>query len=64
MDHSKSQLKSPTQTLARNDGMSHDHETESYWDRLTEDDMRLIWPSASGKDVREVAADVTETRAT
>jgi DNA-binding NarL/FixJ family response regulator len=35
--------------------------TEAYWDRLTDDERRLIWLSASGKDVREIAADVAQT---
>ena len=60
MDHSEKQLKRLSEARARNDGMSRDHETEIYWDRLTDDDRRLIWLAASGKDVREVAADVAE----
>lgn len=53
-------MKSPRQARARNGGMNHGDETEAYRDRLT-DDRRLIWLAASGKDVREVAADVAET---
>jgi DNA-binding NarL/FixJ family response regulator len=61
MDHRKNQLKSPSQVLARTDGMRDELETEAYWDQLTDEDRRLIWLAASGKDVREVAADVAET---
>ena len=61
MDHSENQLKSPTQAPARHGGMSQDQEAETYWDRLTDDDRRLIWLTASGKDVREIAADCAET---
>ena len=61
MDHGENPLKSPRQTPARNGGMSHDYDAKAFWDRLTDDDRRLIWLTASGKDVREVAADVAET---
>lgn len=61
MNHRENPLKSPRQARARDGGMSRDSEMEAYWDRLTDDDRRLIWLAASGKDVREVAADVAET---
>jgi DNA-binding NarL/FixJ family response regulator len=61
MNHLEIPLKSPTQTPARNGGMSHDYEAEAYWDRLTDDDRRLIWLTASGKGIREIAADCAET---
>ena len=61
MDHRENQLKSPSQAPARNGGKNHDYEAEACWDRLTDEDRRLIWLAASGKDVREVAADVAET---
>jgi DNA-binding NarL/FixJ family response regulator len=61
MDRDENQLKSQTQTATRSGGISHDHEAEAYWDQLTDEDRRLIWLAASGKDVREVAADVAET---
>lgn len=37
------------------------YDAEDYWDRLTDDDRRLIWLTASGMEVREVAAKVAET---
>ena len=61
MNHSENQMKSPTQTPARNGGVSRDSEAEACWDRLTIDDRRLMWLTASGKDVREIAADCAET---
>lgn len=61
MDRDENQPKSQTQTATRSGGISHDHEAETYWDQLTDEDRRLIWLTASGKDVREVAADVAET---
>lgn len=61
MNHSENRMKSPTQTLACNGGVSHDSEAEAYWDRLTADDRRLMWLTASGKDVQEIAADCAET---
>lgn len=61
MNHSENPLKSPTQTPFINGAMNHDYEAETYWDRLTDDDRQLIWLTASGKDVREIAADCAET---
>ncbi len=37
------------------------YEAEDYWDRLTDDDRRLIWLTASGMDERQIAADGDET---
>lgn len=41
--------------------MRDDLETEAYWDQLTDDDRRLIWLAASGKNVRQAAADLAQT---
>lgn len=60
MNHSENPMKSPTQTPARNGGVSHDPEAEAYWDRLTADERRLMWLTASGKEVREIAASCGE----
>ena len=59
--HHTETLKSPRQTPARNGGISQDYEAEAYWDHLTDDDRRLIWLTASGKDVREIAEAFAET---
>jgi DNA-binding NarL/FixJ family response regulator len=61
MDHSEDQLKRLSEARARNGGMSHEDETATYWDQFTDDDRRLIWLTASGKDVREIAVDMAET---
>lgn len=61
MDRRENQLKSPSQVLARTDGMRDDLETEAYWDQLTDEDRRLIWLTATGKNVREIAADAAAT---
>ena len=42
MNHSENPMKSPTQTPARDGGVSHDSEAAAYWDRLTADDRRLM----------------------
>lgn len=51
----------PTQTPARDGGVSPDPEAEAYWDLLTAYERRLMWLTASGKEVCEIAASCAET---
>jgi len=52
-------MKTGTQALRHDRDISH--EAEDYWDRLTDDDKRLIWSTASGMDDHQIAADGDET---
>lgn len=54
-------MKNLRQITARNGGISQDYEAEAYWDHLTDDDRKLIWLTASGQSVSQIAAACAET---